>query len=97
MTRTTSALAAVLLAGALLSACSSGDDSGAGPSTPGFMTRGVQSPETFYYRRLFTDAARAVEVAAELPGVGGLKKIWTGHSSPGAMAPLVQPDRSVKA
>lgn len=30
---------------------------------PGFMTRGVLSPETYYYRRVFTDAVRAIEVA----------------------------------
>ena len=45
MTRTTSALAAVLLAGALLTACSSGDDSGAGPtSAPASPSSATDSP-----------------------------------------------------
>ena len=33
------------------------------------MTRGIATPETYYFTRLLTDAARAVEVAADLPGV----------------------------
>ena len=40
---------------------------GAGPSYPGVMTRGVLSPETYYYRRLYTDAVRAVEAARTHP------------------------------
>ena len=39
------------------------------PSAPGFLTRGILDPETYYYRRVFTDAVRATEVARELPGV----------------------------
>ena len=35
-----------------------------GPSIPGFMTRGILDPHTYYYRRLITDAVRAVETAA---------------------------------
>ncbi|ROP27061.1 acetylxylan esterase [Pseudokineococcus lusitanus] len=46
-------------------------DSGpAGPQVPGVMTRGVTSPETSYYRRFLTDAARAVDAARALPSVG---------------------------
>ncbi len=33
------------------------------PQVPGFMTRGIQDPVTYYYRRLFTDGVRAVEAA----------------------------------
>ena len=62
------------------------DVDGAGPSTPGQMTRGVRSPETHYYRRLFTDAARAVETAAELPGVDASKLVTTGKSQGGALS-----------
>jgi cephalosporin-C deacetylase len=62
------------------------DDSGAGPSTPGFLTRGVLDPETFYYRRLITDAVRAVETAAELPGVDASRLVVTGKSQGGALA-----------
>ena len=38
---------------------------GGSPQYPGFMTRGILEPKTYYYRRLFTDAVRAVEAAAE--------------------------------
>ncbi|MFI1988453.1 acetylxylan esterase [Actinoplanes sp. NPDC020271] len=62
------------------------DTAGAGPSTPGQMTRGVRSPETHYYRRLFTDAARAVETAAELPGVDASRLVTTGKSQGGALS-----------
>ena len=36
---------------------------GANPHYPGFMTRGVLDPKTYYYRRVFTDGVRAVEAA----------------------------------
>jgi cephalosporin-C deacetylase len=62
------------------------DADGAGPSAPGFLTRGVRSPATHYYRRLFTDAARAVETAAELPGVDAAKLVTTGKSQGGALS-----------
>lgn len=39
-----------------------GDPSGSGPAQPGFLTRGVERPEDHYYRRVFVDAVRAVEV-----------------------------------
>jgi cephalosporin-C deacetylase len=34
----------------------------AGPTQPGFLTKGIESPETYYYRRVFIDAVRAVQV-----------------------------------
>ena len=37
------------------------------PAVPGVMTRGIESRETYYYRRLFTDAVRAVEAAQTHP------------------------------
>ncbi|WP_110589565.1 acetylxylan esterase [Microbacterium suaedae] len=46
------------------------DPHGSDPAAPGSMTRGVRSPETYFYRRVFTDAALAIDVARELaPGV----------------------------
>jgi cephalosporin-C deacetylase len=42
-------------------------DPGAGESGPeaaGVMTRGILDPRTYYYRRLYVDAVRAVETAA---------------------------------
>ncbi|MGQ0603843.1 MAG: acetylxylan esterase [Anaerolineales bacterium] len=35
---------------------------------PGFMTRGILSPHAYYYRRVFTDAVRAVEAARSADG-----------------------------
>jgi cephalosporin-C deacetylase len=55
-----------------------------GAEYPGVMTRGVASPETYYYRRLYVDAARAVETAASLPGVGAIGV--AGASQGGALA-----------
>jgi len=31
------------------------DPEGAAPHYPGFMTSGILNPETYYYRRVFTD------------------------------------------
>ena len=64
---------------------SAGDtpDPGAGSSSaehPGVMTRGIASPETYYYRRLYVDAVSAVETAAALPGVDADRIIVAGTS-----------------
>ena len=42
------------------------DHGPAGPAIPGVMTRGIRDRDTYYYRRLFTDAVRAVDVARAL-------------------------------
>ncbi len=70
---------------------SSGDtpDPGAGasgPEHPGVMTRGIASPQTYYYRRLYVDAVRAVETAAALPGVDPERIAVAGGSQGGALA-----------
>lgn len=62
------------------------DEHGAGPAHPGVMTRGVGAPETYYYRRLITDAVRAVETATELPGVDASRLVVAGKSQGGALA-----------
>ena len=36
------------------------------PFHPGFMTQGILDPLTYYYRRVFTDAVRAVEAARRI-------------------------------
>ena len=39
-----------------------GDPVGSGPAQPGFLTRGVESPHTYFYRRVYADAVAALEV-----------------------------------
>jgi len=58
---------------------------GAGPQHPGFLTRGVLDPRTFYYRRLVTDAVRAVEAARASALVDGRRVAVTGISQGGGL------------
>ncbi|MEN4010866.1 MAG: acetylxylan esterase [Chloroflexota bacterium] len=59
---------------------------GASPHAPGFMTLGVLSPETYYYRRVFVDAARAVEAACVFPLVDSKRVAVTGGSQGGGIS-----------
>lgn len=58
---------------------------GANPHHPGFMTRGVLNPRTYYYRRVFTDAVRAVEAARAHPAVDARRVAITGGSQGGGI------------
>jgi cephalosporin-C deacetylase len=60
-------------------------DPSGGPQTPGFMTRGVTDPSTYYYRRVFTDAVRAVETAREHPLVDASRVVVGGASQGGGI------------
>jgi len=62
------------------------DPVGHPPAVPGVMTRGLESPERYYYRRLFTDAARAVDAARELPGIARDAVVVSGGSQGGGIA-----------
>lgn len=62
------------------------DDGPAGPAHPGFMTRGIDSRETYYYRRLMVDAARAVDAAGALPFVDPPRIAVSGASQGGGLA-----------
>ncbi|MFG1610379.1 acetylxylan esterase [Actinoplanes sp. NPDC049265] len=62
------------------------DPVGAGPAHPGYLTRGILDPREHYYRRLFTDAARAVEALRAVDGVDPARVAVTGRSQGGAMA-----------
>ncbi len=46
------------------------DPVGSGPAYPGYLTRGVLDPYTYYYRRVFTDAALSLDAASALPQLG---------------------------
>jgi cephalosporin-C deacetylase len=59
-------------------------DPAAGPENARVMTRGIGQPEGYYYTRLFTDAARAVETARELAGVS--RVAVSGASQGGGLA-----------
>lgn len=59
---------------------------GSGPQVPGFMTRGILDPEKYYYRRLFTDAVRAVEAARSHASVDPERIAVTGGSQGGGIA-----------
>lgn len=62
------------------------DPHGSGPAANGFLTKGVDSPENLYYRRLYTDAALAVDAVRTLPGVRADRVAVWGHSQGGALA-----------
>ncbi|WP_255412016.1 acetylxylan esterase [Cryobacterium sp. Y82] len=53
---------------------------------PGFLTRGIDSRETYYYRRLFTDAVRAVAAARTLAVVDQARVGIMGTSQGGGIA-----------
>lgn len=56
------------------------------PHYPGFMTKGILRPSSYYYRRVFTDAVRAVEAARAHPAVDGSRIAVTGGSQGGGIA-----------
>lgn len=62
------------------------DLDGSSPQHPGFMTRGIYHPETYYYRRLMTDAVRAVETARAHPQIDPQKIAVTGGSQGGGLS-----------
>ncbi|WP_062078014.1 acetylxylan esterase [Demequina globuliformis] len=62
------------------------DPAGTGPSTAGFMTRGIEDPVEYFYRRVYTDAVRAVDAARSLSGVDGSRVFFAGISQGGGIA-----------
>jgi cephalosporin-C deacetylase len=59
---------------------------GGNPQIPGFMTRGVLSPSTYFYKRVFCDAVRAVEAARSHPVVDNQRVAVLGGSQGGGIA-----------
>lgn len=62
------------------------DPAGSAPASPGYLTRGILDPQTYYYRRVFTDAVRAVECVRDLPGADAGRIAVTGRSQGGGMS-----------
>ncbi|GII98318.1 cephalosporin-C deacetylase [Sediminihabitans luteus] len=62
-----------------------GDAHVGGPHAAGFLTQGIEDPDAYYYRRLFVDAVRAVDVARALPGVDPTRVVVSGGSQGGAI------------
>jgi cephalosporin-C deacetylase len=59
---------------------------GSNPQFPGFMTRGVLNPKTYYYRRVFTDGVRAVEAALSHPAIDPDRIAVSGGSQGGGIS-----------
>lgn len=59
---------------------------GTNPHYPGFMTRGILNPRTYYYRRVFADAVRAVETARSHPAIDPARIAVTGGSQGGGIS-----------
>jgi cephalosporin-C deacetylase len=56
------------------------------PHVPGWFTRGIEGPESYYYRRVFVDAVRAVELARAQPEIRADKVIAVGTDQGGWLA-----------
>ena len=57
-----------------------------GPHVPGFVTMGIEAPERYYYRRVFVDAVRAIEVTHAHPMLDSQRVIVTGTSQGGGIS-----------
>lgn len=80
--------------GASWSVGATADPHGVGPNVPGSMTRGIADPREYYYRRLFTDAVRCVDMAKTLPGIDPERVAVVGTSQGGGITLAVAGLRS---
>ncbi|HEY0447926.1 acetylxylan esterase [Actinophytocola sp.] len=62
------------------------DPVGTPPSHPGFLTRGIEDPREFFYRRVFADAVRAVDALRTLDLVDPSRVGVVGASQGGGIA-----------
>jgi cephalosporin-C deacetylase len=53
---------------------------------PGFMTAGILDPSTYYYRRVYTDAVRLLELTQDHPLLDADRVVVTGGSQGGGIA-----------
>ena len=56
------------------------------PQVPGLMTRGIDSPANYYYRRLFTDAALAVDFVRSYGPLRDTRVVVHGGSQGGGIS-----------
>lgn len=73
-------------AGRLARTGSTPDPHGSGATYPGVTTRGIESPDSYYYRRLIADAALAVDAVQSLPTLDPDRIAVFGGSQGGALA-----------
>jgi cephalosporin-C deacetylase len=57
-----------------------------GAEYPGFLTRGLGSPDTYYYKRVYIDAVQAVNAVAAHPSVDETRIGVSGASQGGGLA-----------
>jgi cephalosporin-C deacetylase len=57
-----------------------------GPAAPGFLTKGIGAKEDYFYRRVFTDAVRAVDVLRSQSFVDSGRIAAIGNSQGGGIA-----------
>lgn len=62
------------------------DPAGTGPQSPGLMTRGIDAKETYYYRRVFADAVRAIETVRGFEIVDASRVAVFGRSQGGGIS-----------
>lgn len=61
------------------------DPEGTGPSS-GFLTRGIENRDDYYYRRVIVDCVRAIDALREFPGVAVDDVFAVGASHGGGLA-----------
>lgn len=62
------------------------EEDGSNPQYPGFMTRGILNPTTYYFRRVLSDAIRAIDTARNHPDIDAARIAVTGTSQGGGIA-----------
>jgi cephalosporin-C deacetylase len=62
------------------------DGAGSGPAQPGFLTRGIDDPQEYFYRRAYVDAVRALAVLRSHPLVDPARVVVAGASQGGGLA-----------
>jgi cephalosporin-C deacetylase len=62
------------------------DPHGAPSAMPGHLTRGIRSPQDYFYRRVFADAVRAVDAVASHPRIDAGRVFVRGTSQGGGIA-----------